>query len=176
MFPFAAPVFFLPHAQPFQSSCVLIGRIHSVGSALFLNRLRPNQGPAMSLSSGFSACLSRLLGAVVAALCSTSVCLAAAAVCSQLESQLSSMSNSGGGYQQYSDAANRQRNELAMAQGAAQQAGCFGGFLFFMPQPSPRCGALLANIDRMQANLSRLQQARDQNAGYGNSAASRMRV
>ncbi len=131
----------------------------------------------MSLRFGITACLSRVLGAVVAALCSTSVCLAAAAVCSQLESQLSSMgTNSGGGYQQYSDAAKRQRNELAMAQGAAQQAGCFGGFLFFMPQPSPRCGALMANVDRMQANLSRLEQARDQNSRYSTTAASRMRV
>ena len=121
----------------------------------------------------------RAFGTIAMLLAGLGVAVAASPVCSQLEAQLSQFSRtqSPGAYQQFADAANQQRNELARAQAAAQQAGCSGGFLFFRPQQSPNCGNLTATVDRMQANLARLEQSRDQYA-YSNGATSpaRMRV
>ncbi|MFO1183705.1 MAG: DUF2865 domain-containing protein [Bauldia sp.] len=123
--------------------------------------------------------LARAFGAFATLIAGLGAAFAASPVCTQLEAQLASLSRSpaSGGYQQFSDAAIQQRNELARAQAAAQQAGCSGGFLFFRPQQSPACDGLMANVERMRANLTRLEQSRDQYA-YANGANSpaRMRV
>lgn len=122
----------------------------------------------------------RALSVVATVLASLSAAFAASPVCTQLEAQLASLgrnSAGGGGYQQYAEAAIQQRNELARAQAAAQQAGCSGGFLFFRPQQSPACDGLMANVSRMQANLTRLEQSRDQfSYSSGANSPARMRV
>jgi hypothetical protein len=93
--------------------------------------------------------------AVVASLVSIGAFLAAAPAvaqgeqCSWLQSQYANALRQGGGAL---DAGRR----LAQAQAAAERMNCSGGFLFFFgPGPAPGCGAVMANIRRLQADLGR---------------------
>ncbi len=98
------------------------------------------------------------------------VAVAQADLCTGLEAQLASLdrgvtAGSVTNYRQYDASVARQRVEIDRATGEARRAGCMGGFLIFQPRPEPKCGALVATIDRMQANLQRLTAARNSYAG-----------
>ena len=87
-------------------------------------------------------------------------------ICTGLEAQLASLdrgaqAGSVNSYRQYDASVARQRLEIDRATGEARRAGCAGGFLIFQPKPEARCGALMATITRMQANLQRLSATRD---------------
>ncbi len=83
-------------------------------------------------------------------------------MCARLESQLSALDRSGDGglsdqARRYEDAAARQQSELERLTAQARRAGCEGsGFFLFNRQP-PQCDALNAQIQRMRANLDRMQ-------------------
>ncbi len=48
------------------------------------------------------------------------------------------------------------RTQLDDATQQARNGNCMGGFLFFKPTPDPRCGKVIATIDKLQANLDQL--------------------
>jgi hypothetical protein len=101
-------------------------------------------------------------------------------ICSHLEARLASLTQQGqgqdGGYAQYNSAVARQRAELDRATGQARAAGCTGGFILFQNRRDPRCGGLMANINRMRANLTRLSAARDRfSGGFGSFGVERER-
>lgn len=82
-------------------------------------------------------------------------------MCARLENQLSALdrnADAGGGEQarRFEEAANRQQAELDRLTAQARRAGCEGsGFFLFSRQP-PQCDALNAQIQRMRANLDRM--------------------
>lgn len=89
-------------------------------------------------------------------------------VCVALEAQLAQLDRGpapGQDPRQYDEPIGRQQNQLDRATDAAHNAGCMGGFLFFRPRPEAKCGALMAAIAKMQANLQRLEQAQAQMGG-----------
>jgi hypothetical protein len=89
-------------------------------------------------------------------------------ICLQLEAALVNLDRGATGspadFARYDEAVRKQRNEIQRAMAEARRANCIGGFLFFREKPAPKCGALMAMIDRMQANLARLESRRDQYA------------
>jgi hypothetical protein len=83
-------------------------------------------------------------------------------VCVALEAQLAQLDRGpppGQDPHQYDEPIARQQDQLDRATDQAHDAGCMGGFLFFRPRPQASCGALMAAIGKMQANLRRLEQA-----------------
>lgn len=95
-----------------------------------------------------------------------SVCLLAApawaqSVCTQLQSQLAAIDNGGGQYQRAQAAYNAARAQ-------AQAMGCITLFRIFAP---PQCGAVLQNMDVLQANLRALERAGLPQLQVGNRAA-----
>lgn len=100
-----------------------------------------------------------LLCAIALAIASASQ--AEAASCRQLRSELASLQKGGGVVQQrrYDSAITRQNNELAKARAQARQVGC--GFSLFGGSIG-QCAALNAAIERMNANLDKLQRKRTQ--------------
>lgn len=84
---------------------------------------------------------------------------AASTVCNKLESQLGSLQKSSGAGKAaaFATAATRQRSEIATAENRARKSGCYGGFLIFKTKPDPQCGSMLKSIERMKANLRKLQ-------------------
>ena len=84
---------------------------------------------------------------------------AASSVCNTLESRLASLQKSSGANKAaaFAGAANQQRSEIAAAEARARQSGCTGGFLIFQPKPKPQCASILKGIERMKANLRKLQ-------------------
>jgi hypothetical protein len=91
----------------------------------------------------------------------------AQSVCTQLEAALISIDRGGQGspndYAKYDAAVRNQRSEIDRAVSEARRSNCIGGFLGFRNgPPAPKCGALMSMIDRMQANLARLESKRDQ--------------
>jgi hypothetical protein len=89
-------------------------------------------------------------------------------VCLQLEAALINLDRGATGspqdFARYDEAVRKQRDEIQRALAEARRSNCIGGFLFFRQQPAPKCGALMAMIDRMQANLGRLESRREQYA------------
>jgi hypothetical protein len=90
-------------------------------------------------------------------------------VCASLEANLAAVqraaSGNAGQVQQIDQAMTRQRQDLDRATAQARAAGCMGGFFLFAPRPDPRCGAMMATVNRMQANYSRLADARNRAGG-----------
>jgi hypothetical protein len=88
--------------------------------------------------------------------------------CLQLEAALINLDRGATGspqdFARYDDAVRKQRGEIQRAMAEARRSNCIGGFLFFQQKPAPKCGALMAMIDRMQGNLGRLESRRDQYA------------
>ncbi len=103
------------------------------------------------------------------------VAAAAGPVCTDLQVRLAALDSgnnqSAATYRSYDTAVNQQRAELDRATASARNAGCLGGFFFFQRRPDARCGQLMATINQMRANLSRLAAIRDQYAGDPNAVA-----
>jgi hypothetical protein len=95
-------------------------------------------------------------------------------VCRQLEAELTSASGDGGSakYKKYDAAVTRQRDQLDIARRQARRAGC--GFSFL--GGAGECGALNAQIDRMERNLQSLDRKRRELAGSVNPRRERARV
>jgi hypothetical protein len=92
-------------------------------------------------------------------------------MCAGLEQELAALDGGGAGQAEYArldQTVQQQRAQLDDMTAAARQAGCVGGFFF--KKRGPGCGPQLATIDRMQANLKRLQKQRNRLAGdpFGN--------
>ena len=98
-----------------------------------------------------------LLGAAVAA-AGVAGAAQAANVCVDLEAQLVQVDrgNIGGDPRQFDASIAKLRSQLDDATQQAQNGNCTGGFLFFKPTPDPRCGKVMATIDKLQANLAQL--------------------
>lgn len=113
---------------------------------------RPAQGRALAWT---------LLCAFALIFCSLNQAEAASRICRQLRTELASLQKGGGAGQQrrYDGAIARQNNELAKARALARDAGC--GFSLFGGSVS-QCAALNTAIDRMNANLDKLQRKRTQ--------------
>jgi len=112
-----------------------------------------------------SALAKTALAAAVAALGATGA--AAQSICTQLEAALISVDRGGNGspddYAKYDAAVRNQRTEIERALSEARRSNCIGGFLGFRNgEPARKCGPLMAMIDRMQANLGRLESKREQ--------------
>lgn len=126
---------------------------------------RPAQGRALAWT---------LLCAFALVCCSLFQAEAASRTCRQLRAELASLQKGGGtGHQRrYDSAIARQNNELAKARAQARDAGC--GFSLFGGSIS-QCAALNAAIDRMNANLDKLQRKRAQ-MGNGSPRRDRSRL
>jgi hypothetical protein len=89
-------------------------------------------------------------------------------LCTTLEARLVQIERSAQGgasnYQRYDAPIAQQKDQIDRATAEARRAGCIGGFLIFKPRPDPKCGQLMATINRMQGNLQRLMATRG-NAG-----------
>ncbi len=99
------------------------------------------------------------------------------AVCQRLEAALLQLNRGPAGannetLSRYEDAIVKQRQELDQAMGTARRLGCDrrGFFIFGGSQRPEQCNALEPQIDRMRANLDRMQQEVSQLRG-GNSDA-----
>ncbi len=114
--------------------------------------------------------LARTVTAIAVAVSATAgSALAQNSVCTDLEAQLASLERGPApgsitNSRQYDASIARQRIEIDQANAEARRAGCTGGFLIFQPRPEAKCGALMATIDRMQANLQRLSASRSRYA------------
>src|SRR4029079_4977015 len=75
----------------------------------------------------------------------------------QLEAELASAGNAGGGVKRYERAIAGQRDQLAIAHGRAREAG--SGFGIFSPSS---CKPINEQIDRMESNLEALERKRAQ--------------
>lgn len=115
-----------------------------------------------------------LLCVIALVFCSQTSAEAASHVCRQLRAELASVQKGGGAGQQrrYDGAIARQNNELAKARAQARDAGC--GFSLFGGSVS-QCAALNTAIDRMNANLDKLQRKRAQ-MGNGSPRRDRSRL
>ena len=96
--------------------------------------------------------------------------LAQGNICLELESRLmrveqASSTGSPADARQYDNALAQQRNEIDRAMAEARRAGCVGGFLVFQRRAEPKCPQLMATIDQMKSNLTRLMRARAQSGG-----------
>ena len=101
----------------------------------------------------------------IAAVLGVSTAAQADSVCVDLEARLVQLergTSAGGDPHQYDGAIAQQQAQLDQATDQAHQSGCTGGFLFFHPTPQASCGRLMADIDKMQANLQRMEQAQAQ--------------
>lgn len=97
-----------------------------------------------------------LAAAAFAALFASSPAFPQNAECARLQAAIASAPRGGGG--QFAAAAERQRGELARAEGAANALGCNNQkFLFFGSDPPAQCGEVKGQIARMRANLADLQ-------------------
>ena len=96
-------------------------------------------------------------------------------LCRQLEAELVSAGNGGGGAQarKYDDAIARQREQMAIARAQAKDAGC--GFAL-LGRSVRQCAALNATIDRMGRNLDTLQGQRSRMGSGGSGKRSRAKV
>ena len=86
-------------------------------------------------------------------------------VCVSLEARLVQLERgnaSGGDPHQYDGAIAQQQAQIEQATEQARDAGCTGGFLFFHRQVQPSCPRIMASLDKMQANLQRLEQVQAQ--------------
>src|SRR3990167_8004782 len=113
-------------------------------------------GPAMGRLR--IACSAGVLALAIGGACD--VATAASDICTRLEARLmaiDSRPNDGGidNYRNFDSAVRKQREELDQATEDARRAGCLGGF-FRRLKSGPNCGAIMASIDRMRANLNRL--------------------
>ena len=93
---------------------------------------------------------------------------AASDICMRLEARLMALDSrpSDGGledFRSHDGSVQRQREELDRATAEARRAGCLGGFLRRLKNAN--CGAIMANVDRMRANLNRLTASRDRYSG-----------
>jgi hypothetical protein len=89
-------------------------------------------------------------------------------VCFSLEARLVQLEQSRGpsaNARSYDASIAQQRNEIDRAMAEARRAGCVGGFLIFRRQAEAKCPQLMAAVDRMRANLSRLMRGRGQAGG-----------
>ena len=112
-----------------------------------------------------------IVAAVFALASGAIVAWAGPEMCPQLQQELAALDSGGATQAEYAklDAmVQQQRAQLDDMMATARQAGCVGGFFF--KKRAPGCGAQLATIDRMQANLKRLQKQRNKFAGdpFGN--------
>lgn len=101
----------------------------------------------------------RRLAVVLVVIAGTADWAGAASICGSLEAQLSSLQKASGANKAaaFAGAANRQRSEIAAAQARARQSGCGNGFLFFQSKQKPECAAVMNGIERMKANLRKLE-------------------
>lgn len=103
--------------------------------------------------------------ALACLLAATSAATANTRVCRQLEAELASAGSGGSAkFRKYDAAVTRQREQLDIARRQARRAGC--GFSFF--GGAGECGALNAQIDRMERNLQALERTRRELAGNAN--------
>lgn len=125
-----------------------------------------DQRPAHGLALAWT-----LLCAFALVFCSSNRAEAGSRICRQLRAELASLQKGGSAGQQrrYDGAIARQNSELAKARAQARDAGC--GFSLFGGSIS-QCAALNAAIDRMNANLDKLQRKRGQ---MGNGSPRRQR-
>ncbi len=111
--------------------------------------------------------------ALACLLAATSGAMSNTRVCRQLETELASAGNSGSTKSRKYDAAvTRQREQLDIARRQARRAGC--GFSFF--GGATECGALNAQIDKMERNLQALERKRKQLAGNADPRRERARI
>jgi hypothetical protein len=81
--------------------------------------------------------------------------------CARIQSELASLHNGGGGGSaQLRQSIDQQMRELARAQGAFDRYQCAFG-------ASPQCGAIVATLNQMQANLSQMQMQLSRSGGGG---------
>jgi hypothetical protein len=104
------------------------------------------------------ACSAGVLALAIGGACD--VATAASDICTRLEARLmaiDSRPNDGGldNFRNFDDAVQKQREDLDQATEDARRAGCLGGF-FRRLKSGSNCGAIMASIDRMRANLNRL--------------------
>jgi hypothetical protein len=84
--------------------------------------------------------------------------------CRHLKAQLASASASGGDtamFERYRRAIEDQTGELSRARSIARRSGCAGLFGNLRDDPSGRCDPIRQTIDRMERNMSKLQQRKD---------------
>jgi hypothetical protein len=129
---------------------------------------RPGGAPGDGMSGlriGFGG-VALLAGLAVLVLATTGPVGASTRLCRQLEAELVSAGNGGGGARarKYDDAIARQREQMAIAREQAKDAGC--GFAL-LGRSVRQCAALNATIDRMGRNLDALQSQRGKMAGGG---------
>ncbi|MFI0845468.1 DUF2865 domain-containing protein [Mesorhizobium sp. IMUNJ 23232] len=107
-----------------------------------------------------------LAGLAVLVLTSAEPVGASTRLCRQLEAELVSAGNGGGGVRarKFDEAITMQREQMAIARAQAKDAGC--GFAL-LGRSVRQCAALNATIDRMGRNLDTLQQQRSQMGGGG---------
>jgi hypothetical protein len=97
--------------------------------------------------------------------CASDAATAASDICNRLEARLMAIDSrpSDGGFENFRahDASvQKQREELDRATEEARRAGCLGGF-FKRLRSGSNCGAIMAHLDRMRANLNRITMQRD---------------
>jgi hypothetical protein len=99
---------------------------------------------------------------ILLAVTAGTACMASAAqaanVCVDLEAELVRLDrgNTGPDPHQLDGQIARLRAQLDDAREQARNGNCTGGFLFFKPTPDPRCGKVMAGIDKLQASLNQL--------------------
>ena len=147
------------------------------------SRLKAVAGRAGNIWTGWAghklSCLSRLFSvAALAGLLGISGFVTSAAAqspaCNQIQAQIASLSRGDPGKAaSFSKAAQKQRGELDRTSAYASSIGCGNRkFLFFGSSPPAQCGAIEAQMQRMQANYQNLQSQADA-AGGGNERAIR---
>ncbi len=89
---------------------------------------------------------------------------AATDVCIDLQARLDAVNRGGSSnqdaYRQYDAQVSAQKAALDRATSDARANGCYGGF--FSPQPTARCPQLVANVNTLQVNVTKLTTQRDQ--------------
>ena len=110
----------------------------------------------------------RSCAAALAVLLASGTARAQETVCVGLEAQLAQIdgaAGTGGDPRQFDAPIAQQQDQIDRASAEARRSGCMGGFLFFKPQPDPKCGKLMATIGKMQGNLQRLMSQQGQMGG-----------
>ncbi len=115
---------------------------------------------------------------LVASVFAISDASASSRLCRDLEGQLARVGNSGGGSparaRQYERAIADQRRQIDRAESQTRRAGCAGGFGRTSPSA---CQSLRSTLDRMYANLAKLERDHRRVSGGGrNDGASRARI
>ncbi|MBB4304033.1 hypothetical protein GGD81_003088 [Rhodobium orientis] len=98
--------------------------------------------------------------------------------CARLEAQLARAEASGARghsrkFDKWNRAVGKQRQALKRARSQARRGRCTGS-LFGQPQAG--CNALMVKIDRMEANLAKLERGRDRHAGGGGNGSKTARI